>query len=107
MQLLRRLSGLALAALVVATLTTGCETGRTNKRHAEVDHINDVTTTGHPDPTLAANPEGEPPVPDSPTAAGDNGKQPYNDAHGRPTTGVEKGRAAAPNWNHKDDFKRQ
>lgn len=107
MQLLRRLSGLALAALVVATLTTGCETGRTNKAHVEADHINDVTTTGHPDPTLAANPEGEPPVPDSPTAAGDNGKQPFNDAHGRATTGAEKGLAAAPNWNHKDDFKRQ
>lgn len=107
MQAFRKISGLALATLVVATLTMGCETGRTNKMHAVSDHINDVTTTGKPDPTLAANPEGQPPVPDSPTAAGDNGKQPFSDANGRPTLGVEKGRAAAPNWNHKDDFKRQ
>lgn len=107
MQAFKKISGLALASLVVATLTLGCETGRTNKRHAEADHINDITTTGQQDPTLAANPEGEPPVPDSPTAAGDNGKQPYTDAAARPTTGVEHGHPAAPNWNHKDDFKRQ
>jgi hypothetical protein len=107
LQAFRRISGLVLATAVVATLVTGCETGRDNKRHAEFNHVNDVTTTGHPQPALAANAEGEPPVPDSPTAAGVDGKQPYNDGDARSTTGVEGGHAAAPNHNHAEAFQRQ
>jgi hypothetical protein len=102
-----KISGLVLATAVIATLTTGCETGRENKMHVKADHINDVTTTGKPDPALAADAEGEPPVPDSPTAAGVDGKQPFHDGDARSTTGVEGGRAAAPNHNHAEAFHRQ
>lgn len=107
MQAFSKISGLALAAVVVATLVTGCETGRYNKRHSDAEHISDVTTTGHPNPALAANPEGQPPVPDSPTAAGVDGKQPFNDNEARSTNGVETGRAASPSHNHPDPFKGQ
>lgn len=107
MRAFRKFSGLVLATAVVATLVTGCETGRGNKRHVEADHINDVTTTGKNDPALAANGEGEPPVPDSPTAAGVDGKQPYNDGDARSTSGVEGGHAAAPNHHHAEAFQRQ
>ena len=58
MQVFSRISGLALAAVVAATLITGCETGRYNKLHPHFNRANDVTTTGHPNPALAANPEG-------------------------------------------------
>ena len=107
MQALKKVSGLVLAAAVVATLTTGCETGRVNKRHAAGDHISDVSTTGKIEPALASNAEGLPPVPGSPTAAGTNGKQPYNDSQARPSPGVEHGLPAAPNQNHKEAFERQ
>ena len=107
MQAIKRISGLALAAAVVATLVTGCETGRDTKLHNPAVHINDVTTTGHPDTALAANGEGQPPVPDSPTAAGVNGKQPFHDGDGRATPGAEDGRAASPSHNHPDPFKGQ
>jgi hypothetical protein len=102
-----KISGLVLATAVIATLATGCETGRGNKRHFYADHISDVTTTGKQDPNLASNGEGLPLVPGSPTAAGIDGKQPYNDGHARPSPGVEEGQAAAPNRNHKDAFRRQ
>lgn len=107
MQAFRKIAGLALATAVVATLTTGCETGRGNKRHFHADHMSDVTTTGHPDTALAANAEGLPPVPGSPTAAGSDGKQPYNDAEARRSPGVEGGIAAPPNQHHQDAFQRQ
>lgn len=107
MQALKKISGFMLAAAVVATLVTGCETGRGNKRHAAIDHMSDVSTTGMNDPALASNGEGIPPVPGSPTAAGVNGKQPYNDSQARLSPGVEGGIAAAPNVNHKDAFVRQ
>jgi len=84
-----KISGLVLAAAVIATLTTGCETGRVNKRHAAADHMSDVSTTGKPDAALASNGEGLPPVPGSPTAAGPDGKQPFNDSGARPSPGVE------------------
>jgi hypothetical protein len=106
-QALGKISGLVLAAAVVATLVTGCETGRVNKRHAAVVHISDVSTTGHPTPTLASSAEGIPPVPGSPTAAGPDGKQPFNDSEARPSPGEEGGMAAAPNQNHHDAFQRQ
>ena len=107
MQAFRKISGLVLATAVIATLVTGCETGRGNKRHTHADHMSDVTTTGHPDPALAANAEGQPPVPGSPTAAGTDGKQPYNDADARPSPGEEGGHATPPNQNHPDAFQRQ
>ena len=107
MQAFTKFSGLALAAAVTATLVTGCETGRYNKQHPHFNHVSDVTTTGHPNPALAADAEGQPPVPDSPTAAGTNGKQPFNDNEARATTGVEDGRAASPSHNHPDPFKGQ
>ena len=107
MQPFRKTTGLALATAIIATLATGCETGRGNKRHFHADHISDVTTTGKQDAELAANPEGIPPVPGSPTAAGDNGKQPYNDGQARPSPGAEDGMAPAPNHNHYDAFQRQ
>jgi hypothetical protein len=106
-QAFRKISGLMLAAAVIATLTTGCETGRENKNHAYVDHVMDVTTASEPDQELAANAEGLPPVPGSPTAAGIDGKQPPNDNEARPSPGVEDGHAAAPNQNHAEAFQRQ
>jgi hypothetical protein len=103
----RKISGLVLASAVVATLATGCETGRGNKRHFHADRMSDVSTTGKQDANLPANAEGLPPVPGSPTAAGPNGRQPYNDAEARPSPGAEDGIPAAPSENHQDAFERQ
>jgi len=102
-----KISSLVVCAAFVATLVTGCETGRVNKRHSPLIHANDVSTTGHPSAVLPSNGEGQPPVPGSPTAAGLNGKQPWNDNQARESLGVEKGIAAAPNQNHKEAFQRQ
>lgn len=107
MQAFGKIPSLVVCAAVAATLVTGCETGRINKRHSPLIHANDVSTTGHPDKSLPANPEGLPPVPGSPTAAGVNGKQPYNDNEARESPGVEHGIAAAPNQNHAEAFQRQ
>lgn len=107
MQAFKKISGLALATAAIVILATGCETGRGNKRHYEADHMSDVTTTGHPDPAFATNPEGQPPVPGSPTAAGPDGTQPWNDADARSGAGVEGGIAAAPHQNQPDAFQRQ
>ena len=107
MQALRKISGLVLATAVIATLVTGCETGRGNKRHFHADHMSDVSTTDKQDAAMTANGEGQPPVPGSPTAAGTDGKQPYNDADARSSPGEEGGNAAAPNQNHQDAFQRQ
>jgi hypothetical protein len=106
-QAFKKISGLVLTTAVVATLATGCETGRENKNHSAVDQVTDVTTTNHPEDVIAANPEGVPPVPGSPTAAGDDGKQPYQDGQARPSPGVEDGYAAAPNHHHAEAFERQ
>ena len=107
MQAFGKISGLVLTTAALAILATGCETGRVNKHHSALDHISDVSTTSHPDPTLAANGEGLPPVPGSPTAAGVDGKQPWNDSDARQSPGVEGGHAAAPNQNHAEAFQRQ
>lgn len=107
MQAYRKIAGLALATTVFTMLATGCETGRYNKKHAAADHISDVTTTGHPDPSLAADASGQPPVPGSPTAAGIDGRQPYNDDEARAGLSAEEGKAAAPNRNHAEAFQRQ
>jgi hypothetical protein len=106
-QAFRKISGLMLATAVIATFAIGCETGRVNKYHSPADHISDITTTGNPDSSLAASTEGLPPVPGSPTAAGPEGKQPFNDTNARPGPGVEEGIAAAPNQNHQEAFQRQ
>lgn len=107
MQAFGKISTLVVAAAFIATLTTGCETGRVNKRHSPIVHISDVSTTGHPDSALPSNGNGLAPVPGSPTAAGVNGKQPFNDNEARESPGVEGGIAAAPNQNHKTAFERQ
>ena len=107
MQAFKRISGLVLATAVVTTLATGCETGREHKNHSDVDYIMDITTTNEPDAELAANPEGLPPVPGSPTAAGIDGRQPFNDGDARTSPGAEEGFAAAPNHHHPDAFQRQ
>jgi|SRR5271170_2198543 len=99
--------GLALAVAAAGVFATGCETGRTNKLHSEALRINDVTTTGKQDPNYAANGDGIPPVPGSPTAAGADGKQPYNSADARPSPGSELGDAAPPGEQKKDPFIRQ
>jgi hypothetical protein len=86
---------MGLAALLLAC---GCETGRTNKMHAPWQHANDVTTTGHPDTTASAYPgHHQPPVPGSPTAAGDDGDQPLNDSQAHTRHDNEHGEAPAPN----------
>ncbi|HEX5234379.1 MAG TPA: hypothetical protein VFW25_03510 [Silvibacterium sp.] len=107
MQAFRKITGLALATAAIATLATGCETGRGNKRHTHADHISDVSTTGKQDTAFTANAEGLPPVPSSPTAAGVDGKQPYNDGDARRSPGTEDGMAAPPNQHHQDAFVRQ
>ena len=107
MQAFKKISGLVLATAVVATLATGCETGREHKNHSDVDYVTDVTTTNQPDAEIAANPEGLPPVPGSPTAAGIDGRQPFNDGDARTSPGAEDGFATAPNHHHPDTFQRQ
>jgi hypothetical protein len=88
--------GLA-GCLAAALLLGGCETGRTNKAHAEWQHLSDDTTTGKPESSQALGPgEHQPPVPGSPTAAGPDGNQPMDDMQARPRHGNEAGEAAAP-----------
>jgi hypothetical protein len=81
----------AAMVLGVATLVlAGCETGRVNKLHAGFEHANDVATTGHP--SADANQTaalGQPPVPGSPTAAGQDGRQPLLDSDARRSPGEE------------------
>ncbi len=93
-------------ALAVFTLT-GCETGRVNKLHAAFEHASDVTTVAHPLPQYATVAEGVPPVPGSPTGAGTDGHQPYNDSEARKSPGSEKGIASWPRRQPVDKFVRQ
>ena len=102
-----KITGFVLIAAAVGFVATGCETGRTNKAHSPALHLSDVTTTGKPDPAYVANGEGIPPVPGSPTAAGANGKQPFNSGWARPSPGAEHGIAAPPARQDKDRFVRQ
>jgi hypothetical protein len=102
-----RVFGLVLAASVVGTFVTGCETGRSNKRHSIAEAISDESTTGRQDPEVIGSGEGQPPVPGSPTAAGVDGKQPYDDAHARAGAGAEHGTAPPPGAQSKDKFERQ
>ena len=100
-------SGWVMVAAATGWIATGCETGRTNKLHAPVLGLSDVTTTSKPDPAYAANPEGIPPVPGSPTAAGPDGKQPLNSSSARTSPGTEHGMATPPAGQDKDPFVRQ
>ena len=104
---LARVAGWVLVSAVAGWTATGCETGRTNKLHSQALHLSDETTTGKPDPAYAANGEGIPPVPGSPTAAGADGKQPFNSAEARPSPGAEHGSATPPSRQNKDRFIRQ
>lgn len=102
-----RVSVLVLAATLSGLFVTGCETGRTNKLHSPLLSVSDETTTGKQDPDLVGNPEGRPPVPGSPTAAGPDGKQPYDSAYARSGPGAEHGTATPPAEQEKDRFVRQ
>jgi hypothetical protein len=102
-----RISGLVLAAGAAFMLMTGCETGRTSKLHMQVTSVSDETTTGKWDTAFVGNPDGQPPVPGSPTAAGPNGKQPYNDMQARAGLGAEEGIAPPPARQSRDPFERQ
>ena len=102
-----RVSGWVLVAGATVWLTTGCETGRTNKAHSPALHLSDETTTGKPDPAYVANGEGIPPVPGSPTAAGADGKQPFDSGWARSSPGAEHGSAPPPAKQNKDRFIRQ
>ena len=104
---LAKLSGWMLVAAAAGWVATGCETGRTNKLHSPALHVSDETTTGKPDPAYVANGEGIPPVPGSPTAAGANGKQPFDSGWARSSPGAEHGSAAPPAQQNKDRFIRQ
>lgn len=107
MQAFTKIAGLALATAVIAIFASGCETGRGDKRHGDAVHVSDVTTTGHPDTAFVASAEGLPPVPGSPTAAGVDGRQPYNDGDARVSPGVDEGFATPPNHHHAEAFERQ
>jgi len=102
-----KLSGWVLVAAAAGWVATGCETGRTNKLHSPALHVSDETTTGKPDPAYVANGEGIPPVPGSPTAAGADGKQPFDSGWARSSPGAEHGSAAPPAQQNKDRFIRQ
>ncbi len=99
------LSALSLGA---ALLLGGCETGRTNKTHAPWQHVSDVTTTNKPASTQALGPgHHQPPVPGSPTAAGEDGNQPPDDLEARSRIGNERGEAAAPHSQPADSPERR
>lgn len=98
----------AAALLALTTLAlAGCETTRGNKLHAPFEHMSDVTTTPHPDPKYATVATGIPPVPGSPTGAGADGMQPFNDGEARVDPGSEKGIPTYPREQPRDRFIRQ
>ncbi len=101
----RTASGFALAA---ALFVSGCETGRTNKAHAQWQHLSDDTTTSKPESKQALGPgDHQPPVPGSPTAAGADGNQPADDMQARSRHGNEYGEAAAPHSQPADSTERK
>lgn len=96
-----------IAAAAGLLLTAGCETGRVHKNHATWQHLSDETTTGKPELAKAAPATGQPPVPGSPTAAGEDGLQPLNDSQARNSPGAEEGLPSATSRPPKDSFERQ
>jgi len=97
----------ALVCLLGTFALTGCETTRWNKKHADFQMMSDVSTTPHPDLRFASIATGIPPVPGSPTAAGPDGMQPFDDNEARHSPGSEKGKATAPREQPVDRFIRQ
>jgi hypothetical protein len=97
----------ALSAALICLAIAGCETTRTNKLHAHFEAVSDITTTPHPDAKYASVSTGIPPVPGSPTAAGPDGTQPFDDSGARKSPGSEKGHPMAPREQPKDKFIRQ
>jgi len=95
------------AVCVAACALNGCETGRGNKVHASFESVSDVTTIPHPEPQFASVSTGIPPVPASPTGAGADGRQPFNDSQARHSPGAEDGTPMAPREQPKDRFLRQ
>jgi hypothetical protein len=98
------------AVLIAATgifFVTGCETTHVNKIHHQWETVADETTVGQSDQSQAAPATGQPPVPGSPTAAGEDGLQPQNDDEARVGPGAEEGRASATSVQPKDPFQRQ
>jgi hypothetical protein len=99
---------LAAALLALTTLAlAGCETGRGNKMHSQFESVSDISTTPHPQAKFASVSAGIPPVPGSPTAAGDDGTQPLHDSQARKDPGAEKGIPMYPSVQPKDRFIRQ
>ena len=96
-----------LSAALICLALTGCETTRSNKLHARFESVSDITTTPHPNAKYASVATGIPPVPGSPTAAGPDGLQPFNDYEARKSPGSEKGIPMAPRAQPKDKFIRQ
>jgi len=98
----------AAALFALSTLAlAGCETGRGNKLHSQVEAVSDISTTPHPQLKFASVSTGIPPVPGSPTAAGPDGTQPPNDGEARKDPGAEKGIPMSPREQEKDPFIRQ
>jgi hypothetical protein len=92
---------------VAACALSGCETGRVNKLHAHSDSVSDVTTTPHPHAEYASVVTPNPPVPGSPTGAGPDGRQPFNDSQARIDPGSEDGSPMSPRRQPKARFLRQ
>lgn len=93
--------------VLASVALTGCETGRVNKLHSRYEHTMDVTTSPHPDAQYASVSAGDVPVPGSPTAAGPDGTQPFNDSQARKDPGAEKGQPTPPREQTKDPFLHQ
>lgn len=92
---------------MAACALTGCETGRGNKLHASFESTSDVTTIPHPHEQYASYVGDQPPVPDSPTAAGPDGRQPLNDIQARGNPSSEMGTPMAPRAQPQDRFLHQ
>lgn len=92
---------------LAACALSGCETGRANKLHSQFESVSDLTTVPHPHAEYASVSTGLPPVPGSPTAAGPDGRQPFNDNEARVDPGAEEGVPMAPRAQPRDRFLRQ
>lgn len=92
---------------VAACALSGCETGRGNKLHASFESVSDLTTTPHPHEEYASVVATQPPVPDSPTAAGPDGRQPLQDNQARVNPSAEKGTPTFPRAQPQDNFLHQ
>jgi len=96
-----------LIAVAGVLILAGCETGRANKLHSSFESMSDITTVAHPNPQYASIATGVPPVPGSPTGAGPDGMQPFNDSQARKDPGAEKGIPMWPRMQPQDPFLHQ